>query len=142
MSRNGQARQTLTAIVEADPDRVWGALLEISPYVTPPMSEMIAASEGTVGFPADANGIYVESDNAQRTLAMSGQWWFRGVYRVRQEGPHALLIYQVFNVAPATTRWLVPLVAGSALRASARPQFEGVLGEVGDLLGCPVRLVG
>jgi hypothetical protein len=142
MSRSGQARQTLTAIVEADPDRVWGALLESSPYITPPVSEMIAASEGTVRFPADANGIYVESDNKQHTLAISGQWWFRGEYRVRQERPHTLLTYQVFNVAPAATRWLVPLVAGSALRASARPQFEHVLGEIGDLLSCPVRLVG
>ena len=142
MSRRGQARQTLTAIVETDQDRVWAALLESSPYITPPMREMIAASEGTVRFPADANGIYVESDNRQHTLAISGQWWFRGEYRVGQEGPRTLLTYQVFNVAPALTRWLVPLVAGSALRASARPQFERVLAEIGDLLACPVRLTG
>jgi len=142
MGRSGQARQTLTAIVEADPGRVWDALLESLPYVTPRMREMITASDGSVRFPADATGIYVESDNEQRTLALSGQWWFRGVYRVGQEGSHALVSYQVFNVAPAATRWLVPLVAGSALRASARPQFEQVLASIATRLDCPVRLVG
>ena len=53
-----------------------------------------------------------------------------------------LLRYQVFNVAPWLTRWLVPLVAGPALRASARPQFEGSLTAIGALLGCPARIAG
>ena len=69
------------------------------------------------------------------------QWWFRGVYRVSPQGPDSLLCYQVFNAAPAATRWLVPLVAGPALRASARPQFEQLLAAIGALLGCRARLV-
>jgi hypothetical protein len=55
-------------------------------------------------------------------------------------GPDTLLRYQVLNAAPAATRWLVPLVAGPALRASARPQFEQTLTAIGSLLSCPARL--
>jgi hypothetical protein len=139
-------RQPVTGIVGAAPDRVWDALLEGSPYLTPQMREMIAVSQGTLRFPAGAAdsrfpGVNVESDKDQHTLAVSGQWWFRGVYRVSVQGPDALLCYQVFNAAPVATRWLVPLVAGSALRVSARPQFEQVLRAIGSLLGCPARLV-
>lgn len=140
-------RQSLTGVVEADRDRVWDALLESSPYLTPQTRERIAAGRGTLRFPADAaagpglTGVNVEVDKDRHTLAISGQWWFRGVYRVSPQGADALLRYQVFNVAPAATRWLVPLVAGPALRASARPQFERVLADIGSLLGCPVRLV-
>lgn len=57
-------------------------------------------------------------------------------------GSRGLLRYQVFNVAPGLTRWLVPLVAGPALRASARPQFERALTAIGSLLGCPARIAG
>jgi hypothetical protein len=33
----------------------------------------------------------------------------------------------------------VPLVAGPALRTSARPQFEQTLTAIASLLGCPAR---
>jgi hypothetical protein len=146
------ARQTLTGIVGADEDHVWSALLETSPYVTPGMREMIAGSRGALRFPAapagaqaetsPVPGVNVEADRDRHTLAISGQWWFRGVYSMSPQGPGTLLRYQVFNVAPAATRWLVPLVAGRASRTSARPQFEQALEAIGSLLGCPVRPAG
>jgi hypothetical protein len=145
-------RQSLTGIVDADENRVWNALLETSPFLTPRMREMIAGSRGVLRFPArpaeghaeasPVPGVNVEADQDQHTLAISGQWWFRGVYSMSPQGPGTLLRYQVFNVAPGLTRWLVPLVAGPALRASARPQFEQALTAVGSLLGCPARLAG
>jgi hypothetical protein len=143
-------RQSLTGVVGADEERVWDALLETSPYLTPRMREMITGSHGALRFPtvpADGQtetspipGVNVEADNDSHTLALSGQWWFRGVYSVIPQGPDTLLRYQVFNAAPGATRWLVPLVAGPALRASARPQFEQTLTAISSLLGCPARL--
>ena len=142
-------RQALTGIVSADEERVWAALLEASPYLTPRMREMITGSRGVFRFPArpadgqtetsPVPGVNVEADADSHTLAISGQWWFRGVYSLTPQGPDTLLRYQVFNAAPGATRWLVPLVAGPALRASARPQFEQTLTAIGSLLGCPAR---
>src|ERR1700729_1883898 len=143
-------RQTLSGIVGADEERVWTALLEASPYLTPRMREMITGSHRVLRFPAvpadgqtetsPVPGVNVEADGGSHTLAVSGQWWFRGVYSMIPQGPETLLRYQVFNAAPGATRWLVPLVAGPALRASARPQFEQTLTAIGSLLGCPARL--
>jgi hypothetical protein len=143
-------RQSLTGIVGADEGRVWAALLEASPYLTPRMREMITGSHGMLRFPArlaagqaetsPVPGVNVEADNDSRTLAISGQWWFRGIYSVTPQGCDTLLRYRVLNAAPGATRWLVPLVARPALRASARPQFEQTLTAVGSLLGCPARL--
>jgi hypothetical protein len=76
------------------------------------------------------------------TLAISSQWWFCGRYSMSSQGPGTLLRYRVFNVAPGLTRWLVPLVAGPGLLASARPQFERALTAIGALLGCPARIAG
>jgi hypothetical protein len=142
-------RQALTGIVSADEERVWAALLETLPYLTPRMREMITGSHGVLRFPArpadgqtetsPVPGVNVEADDDSHTLAISGQWWFRGVYSMIPQGPDTLLRYQVFNAAPGATRWLVPLVAGPALRASARPQFERTLTAIGSLLGCPSR---
>jgi hypothetical protein len=143
-------RQSLTGIVSAGEERVWAALLETSPYFTPRMREMVTGSHGVLRFPAGPGdgktetspvpGVNVEADDDSHTLAISGQWWFRGVYSMIPQGHDTLLCYQVLNAAPRTTRWLVPLVAGSALRASARPQFEQTLTAVGSLLDCPARL--
>lgn len=130
-------RQSLTGIVGADEERVWAALLETAPYLTQEMRETITGSHGVQRFPGEIN---VEADSGPHTLAISGQWWFRGVYSLTPQGHDTLLRYEVFNAAPAATRWLVPLVAGPALRASARPQFERTLTAIGSLLGRPTRL--
>jgi hypothetical protein len=142
-------RQSFTGIVSADEERVWAALLEASPYLTPRMREMITGSHDVLRFPAGpadgetenspVPGVNVEADDDSHTLAISGQWWFRGVYSMTPQGRDTLLRYQVLNAAPGATRWLVPLVAGPALRASARPQFEQTLKAIGSLLGCPAR---
>jgi hypothetical protein len=147
--QTAKPRQSLTGIVSADEERVWAALLETSHYLTPRMREMIAGSDGVLRFAArpedgqaqtsPAPGVNVEADKDSHTLAISGQWWFRGVYSTVPQGRDTLVRYQVLNAAPGATRWLVPLVAGPALRASARPQFEQTLAAIGSLLGCAAR---
>lgn len=148
----GQPRQAVAGVVGAGEDRVWGALLETSPFLTQRMRELITGPHGMLRFPArpadghaeasPVPGVNVEADQDRHMLAISGQWWFRGVYSTSPQGPETLLRYEVFNVAPGVTRWLVPVVAGAALRASARPQFEQALTAIGALLGCPARLTG
>ena len=120
-------RQSLTGIVGADEKRVWGALLETSPYLTPRMREMITGSPGVLRFPArpaggqtetsPVPGVNVEADNDARTLAISGQWWFRGVYSMIPQGPDTLLRYQVFNAAPGAT---LARATGSQARAAGK----------------------
>jgi hypothetical protein len=66
-------------------------------------------------------GVRAEADPVRRNLAVSGQWWYRGEYTVAGTGHGSLLTYSMYNVAPRFSRWLGPLVAGSALRGSALP---------------------
>jgi hypothetical protein len=115
-------RQTVTGIVEADAGAVWDALLETS------RSLMSVA------------GVRAEVDPARRNLAISGQWWYRGEYTVSDDGRGSLLRYSMYNVASRFSRWLVPLVAGRALRGSARPMVEQQLAEIGKRLGARAYL--
>jgi hypothetical protein len=119
----GRPRQTVTGIVEADPDAVWDALLENSR----PLTSIV--------------GVRTETDPARRTLAVSGQWWYRGEYTVSDAEHGSLLTYRMYNIAPRLSRWLVPLVAGHALRSSARPMIQRQLSEIGTRLGTRAYLV-
>jgi hypothetical protein len=110
-------------MVEADPDAVWDALLE------------------TTGSLTSMAGVRAEADPAGRTLVVSGQWWYRGEYTVRDAEGGSLLEYRMDNVAPRATRWLVPLVAGRALRSSAQPMFERQLAYIGTRLSARAYLV-
>ena len=116
-------RQTVTGVVEADRDAVWDALLE----TTRPLTSIA--------------GVHAEVDPVHRRLAVSGQWWYRGEYTVSGAEHGSLLRYSMYNVAPRFSRWLVPLVAGRALRSSAQPMVEGQLAEIGTRLGVRAYLV-
>jgi hypothetical protein len=119
----GRPRQAITGVVEADADAVWDALLEISRPLT------------------SIAGVRARADPARRTLAVSGQWWYRGEYTVSNAEHGSLLTYAMCNIAPRFSRWLVPLVAGRALRSSARPMIQRQLAEIGTRLGTRAYLV-
>ncbi|MBX5481614.1 MAG: SRPBCC family protein [Myxococcaceae bacterium] len=61
-----------------------------------------------------------------RSVAVQGEWWFRGELRVE---PAALdrsrLVLEVFNVAPGWGRHLAPLVA-RGVRARTRADLEAI----------------
>ena len=116
-------RQTVSGIVEADADAVWDALLETTRSLT------------------SMAGVHTEADQERRNLVVSGQWWYRGEYTVREAERGSVLQYSMYNVAPPLTRWLVPLVAGRALRSSAQPMFERQLADIGTRLGANAYLV-
>jgi hypothetical protein len=113
----GQPVQTVAGVVEADPAEVWDALLAT---VRPELS-----SAGSV----------IQADSERRVLTISGHWWFRGEYAVSSYEPGSMIVYSMFNVAPALTRWLVPLVARRALRDSARPMVGRQLAAIASPLG-------
>jgi len=75
-------------------------------------------------------------------LTVSGHWWFQGEYAVSRHEPGSLIVYSMFNVAPALTRWLVPLVARRALHASARPMVGRQLAAIASPLGVRGYLTG
>lgn len=113
----GQPVQTVAGVIEADPAEVWDALL------------------ATVGSEMSSGGAVIQADADRRVLTVSGHWWFRGEYAVSRYEPGSLIVYSMFNAAPAFTRWLVPLVARRALRASARPMVGRQLAAIASPLG-------
>ena len=113
----GQPVQTVAGVVEADPAEVWDALL------------------ATIGPELSSAGSVFRADSERRVLTISGHWWFRGEYAVSSYEPGSMIVYSMFNVAPAFTRWLVPLVARRALRTSARPMIGRQLHAIASPLG-------
>lgn len=108
---------------QMDPDAVWDELLENSR----PLTSIV--------------GVRAETDPARRTLAVSGQWWYRGEYTVSNTEHGSLLTYRMYNIAPRFSRWLVPLVAGRALRSSAQSMIQRQLSEIGKRLSTRAYLV-
>jgi hypothetical protein len=121
-------RFTATAVVAAPPDQVWPALLASLRYVPASARETILSASKPqrlrVPLPADEGGaaghVTVSADPAQRTVSITGAWWYRGVYTVTPHPEGSQVRYEVFNAALPPTRWLVPLVIrGLAKQQSA-----------------------
>lgn len=80
-----------TAIVEADADRVISLLRERIGNRWIGVATVQALDDG---------------------VAVEGGWWYRGEYHVESlEGNRSRVVYEVSNVAPGSTRWMVPVLA-------------------------------
>lgn len=138
---NQRPIESLRTHVDAPSAAVWDALISLQSSLTPSARVMIREASGPVRIPATSGGsgpgapwVNVEADPERRRLAIAGQWWFRGEYAVSDDGEGSLLEYRSFNVAARDTRWLVPLVAGRALRFSARPSFDALSRAISESL--------
>ena len=120
----GRRVQMVSGVVEAEPAAVWPSLLAT---VEPGMRSA---------------GAIIQADAERRVLSVSGHWWFRGEYAVSPHERGSLVVYSMFNIAPPLSRWLVPLVAGGALHASARPMVEHQLAAIASELGARSYLTG
>ena len=61
--QTAKPRQSLTGIVSAGEERVWAALLEASPYLTPRMREMIFADDHSKLIPTAREAVeYLQFD--------------------------------------------------------------------------------
>jgi hypothetical protein len=95
---------------------VYAALLEVGPI--PGVERLagehdgdaagrVARFEAPIGDPRYP--VQVEIDWAARSLAMQGNWWYRGVYSVREHPRGSIVEHEVVNIA-TRGRWVVPLM--------------------------------
>ncbi|GIV82060.1 MAG: hypothetical protein KatS3mg051_1811 [Anaerolineae bacterium] len=74
----------------------------------------------------------VTVDEVERRVSLQGEWWYRGEYIVKDHNGRSLIQYRVYNIAPGTTRWLVPLFVPS--HEKLREQFQDLLRTLGQTL--------
>jgi len=106
-----------TGVVEAPVDAVFAALLAVGPAAGTEHNTPDAGT-GTDGdqilrYRAAVGGsgylATIEVDPKKHSLAVQGNWWYRGVYTVRACPSGSLIEYRVHNVA-VRGRWVVPLM--------------------------------
>ena len=145
MQDTTQAKWTLRGVIEAPVSQVWETLLEGAAGLTPADRQQIAREVGPQRF-TNTSGpgggkLYVAVDKQRHTLALQGEWWYRGVYTVEPHAQGSLLVYRVYNIAPGPGRWLVPLVhRAQNYDAQIRRQFQQMLQAIGARLGCATHL--
>jgi hypothetical protein len=62
-------------------------------------------------------------DHPGNRLVLQGHWWYRGEFVVEPQGSGGRITYNVYNIAPAGSRWMVPLMQlrfRATMRASLR----------------------
>jgi hypothetical protein len=79
--------------------------------------------------PRAGTGSRFLSDPAQRLIVVQDGWWYRGEYRVLEEGSGAVVQYEIINVAPVA-HWAGTWAARSLLTASPRA-FQALLTGIG-----------
>jgi hypothetical protein len=144
----------LHGVVEADPDRVAEILLDARPGGRSPLApeqgaDVVAGSpQSFSGSPQSVTGspqsftvrrsgsrFTVTVDRAARSVAMHGEWWYRGETSVTPEPRGALVTHRVFDVAESRP-WAVRFVSRGPLLA-APATFADHLRVLGEQLGCP-----
>jgi hypothetical protein len=78
--------------------------------------------------------VTVEVDPAQRTLAVQGHWWYRGVHTITPHPRGSRLDYRVHNMA-SWGRWMVPLMQWR-LPTRMRRDLDELLRMIAEQLGC------
>jgi hypothetical protein len=133
----------LHAVVEATPDQVAGLLLDVRPGGRSPVATSGTPVEDDGGdeFVIDKDGsrLTVTVDRAARSVAMQGEWWYRGVTSVEPDPRGARVTHRIFNVAPGHG-WAVRFVSRGPLNAAPRTFAETIHG-LGERLGVPAWVV-
>jgi hypothetical protein len=131
----------LRGVVEAAPDLVADVLLDVRPGGRSPLirSGTVESDDGgEFVLVLDGSLLTVTVDRAARSVAQQGEWWYRGVTTVRPDPRGALVVYQMFNVAPGN-RWAVRFVSRGPLNA-APAAFADVIAALGAELHCLARV--
>jgi hypothetical protein len=140
-----KAQWSVSGIVEAPVDKVWEALVDVTPGLPPTVKDAIAHQDETrpftttVGKPGESR-IKIEVEKQQHSIAIEGEWWYRGVYSVETHQKGSLLVYSVYNIAPGSTRWMAQLVQGPQHARTMNQQLEDLLKTIGSKLHCAVYL--
>jgi hypothetical protein len=83
--------------------------------------------------------ITVSVDRAARSVALQGEWWYRGVTSVEPDPRGSRVVHRIFNVAQGHG-WAVRFVARGPLNAAPKAFAETVLA-LGERLGVAARVV-
>jgi hypothetical protein len=133
----------LHALVEAPPDQVAGLLLDVRPGGRSPLATggLVAGSDTGDEFVVDQDGsrLTVTVDRAGRSVALQGEWWYRGVTSVEPDPRGSRVVHRIFNVAQGRG-WAVRFVSRGPLNAAPRSFAETVRG-LGEQLGVAARVL-
>ncbi|MCU7726779.1 hypothetical protein ODJ79_23870 [Actinoplanes sp. KI2] len=127
----------LHGVIEAPPDRVAEVLLDVRPGGRSPIAARGELAETDPGddfvVTRDGSRLTVSVDRARRTVALQGEWWYRGVTSVEADPRGSRVVHRIFNVAPSHG-WAVRFVSRGPLNA-APGTFAELMRGLGELLG-------
>ena len=133
----------LHAVIEAPPDEVAKILLDVRPGGRSPIATRGQVAETDPGddfvVVQDGSRLTVSVDRARRTVALQGEWWYRGVTSVEPGPGGSRVVHRVFNVAEKNG-WVVRFVSRGPLNA-APASFAEIVHGLGEQLGVATRVV-
>ena len=145
MNRHAQTEWIASGIVEAPVEKVWEVLLDANPLSSTDKSN-IARADGSqpyttsTGNPGEGK-ITIEVDKKQHSVAVQGEWWYRGVHTVEAHERGSLLVYRIYNVAPGITWWLAQLVQGPEAARDMKKTLQDLLNTMSARLACKTMLL-
>jgi hypothetical protein len=110
----------LRGVVAASPDVVAAVLLDVGPGGRSPLTVTGAIEHGDGDefvVIVEGSRMTVTVDHAARSVALQGEWWYRGVTSVEPDSRGSVVIHRIHNVAPGH-RWAVRMVARGPLNAA------------------------
>jgi hypothetical protein len=141
-----QPQWAVSGVVEASVEKVWESLIDVTPGLTAIDKEMIAYHNEaqpftiTVGKPLEGR-MKIEVDRNLHSVAIEGEWWYRGVHTVKSHPKGSLVTYEVYNIAPSPTRWMAQLVQGPQHARTMKYQLQQVLDAIGKRLHSTTYLI-
>lgn len=85
--------------------------------------------------------MYIEVNQQRHSMAVQGEWWYRGVISVEPHARGSLLVYRVYNIAPGAGWWAAQLVQGpSHARRMRETHLQPLLNAIGERLSCATHL--
>ena len=132
----------LRGVVEAPPDAVADVLLDVRPGGRSPLvTNGTVESQDGDEFVVTQGGsrMTVTVDRAARSVAVQGEWWYRGVTTVEPDPRGAQVIHRIFNVAEGN-RWAVRFVSRGAVNA-APAAFLAHIDQLGLALNCAAWVI-
>jgi hypothetical protein len=122
---------------------VWEALLNANPYLSSADKEAIARQTElfttTVGNSMEGL-VKIDVDKQRHSIAIEGQWWYRGIHTAEPHQKGSRLVYSVYNIAPSATRWMAQLVQGPQNARNMPQQLRELLDAIGSQLHCTAYL--
>src|SRR4051812_36573622 len=111
----------LHGVIEAPPERVAEVLLDVRPGGRSPIATRGEVAETDPGddfvVVHDGSRLAVSVDRARRSVALQGEWWYRGVTSVEPDPRGSRVVHRIFNVAPGHG-WAVRFVSRGPLNAA------------------------